>query len=606
MMESLKKPFWGRLWKVLLFIVLLVVGLAAAFDFYYDLNDDTTIKDIISGAYTGSSSGYSVQMLFPLSFCISLCYRAIPGVPWYGLFLCVCQFGAWVLIAWRSTGLVKKQWQQFVALCFETVIFVGLLFRQLVIVQYSVTSGICMATAIFLYLTGEEKESPRHYLKQNIVPIFLVILAFMIRTEMCIMLLPFLLLAGLGEWMTQKKIFTVHNVKRYLYLIGAALLGMIVALAIDRLSIVISAERETWQSFQSFFDERTSLYDFYGIPSYEEHAAFYQGIGLSKESYTLLENYNFSLDESIDEHLLEDIVQYQEKMAKTEQGLTITAGFISKNSLSEAVWLYKEQLLNMKSGVYAYILLAAYISFILLAGGRKKSGCYWKIILLLVIRSILWIYLFMVDRVLDRITCPLLVTEINVLLGWIIKESIQAKPSAKNFVSVKMQALGAYGLLSLCAILALYSNGKKTAAEYEARERVNSRWEALIEYCMEHEEAYYVVDVYSSTSYEGVSYSEKIFENVNNSYRNFDLCGGWLSKSPLMYEKLEKMQINDLESALYMGKQAYFVAAPDKDLTWLIDYYAYKEKVVEPQRVDTIYDNGTECFAVYCLQETGQ
>ncbi len=601
MMESLKKPFLGRLWKVLLFTVLLIVGLAAAFDFYYDLNDDTTIKDIISGAYTGSPSGYSVQMLFPLSFCISLCYRAIPGVPWYGLFLCVCQFGAWVLIAWRSTGLVKKQWQQFVALCFETIIFLGLLIRQLVIVQYSVTSGICMATAIFLYLTGEEKKSPGQYVKQNIVSILLVILAFMIRTEMCIMLLPFLLLAGFGEWMTQEKIFTVCNVKRYLYLIGAALLGMIAALAIDRLSIATSMEREEWQAFQNFFDERTSLYDFYGIPSYEEHVAFYQENGLSRESYTLLENYNFSLDESIDEHLLENMVQYQEKMAKTEQGLAITAGFISKNSLSEAIWLYKEQLLNMKSGVYAYILLAAYISFILLAGGRKKSGCYWKIILLLVIRSILWIYLFMVDRALDRITCPLLVTEINVLLGWIIKESIQAKPSAKNFVSVKMQALGAYGLLSLCALLALYSNGKKTTAEYEARERVNSRWESLIDYCMKHEDTYYVVDVYSSTSYEGVAYSEKIFDNVDNSYRNFDLCGGWLSKSPLMYEKLEKMQITDLESALYTGEQAYFVAAPDKDLTWLIDYYAYKGKVVELQRVDTIYDNGTECFVVYCL-----
>ncbi|MBQ6786549.1 MAG: hypothetical protein IJO85_02375 [Lachnospiraceae bacterium] len=604
MMESLKKLFLGRLWKVLLFTVLLVVGLAATFDFYYDLNDDTTIKDIISGAYTGSPSGYSVQMLFPLSFCISLCYRAIPGVPWYGLFLCVCQFGAWVLIAWRATGLVKKQWQQVVALCFETVIFFGLLIRQLVIVQYSVTSGICMATAIFLYLTGEEKETPGQYLKQNIVSILLVILAFMIRTEMCIMLLPFLLLAGFCEWMTQEKIVTVRNVKRYLYLIGAALLGMVAVLSIDRLSIATSTERETWQSFQSFFDERTSLYDFYGIPSYEEHMEFYEKIGLSRESYALLENYNFSMDESINENLLADIVQYQEKMAKTEQGLAITAGFISKNSLSEAIWLYKEQLLNMKSGVYAYILLAAYISFILLAGGRKKSGCYWKIILLLVIRSILWIYLFMVDRALDRITCPLLVTEINVLLGWIIKESIQAKPSAKNFVSVKMQALGAYGLLSLCAGLALYMNVQKTVAEYEARERVNSRWESLIEYCMEHENAYYVVDVYSSTSYDGVSYSEKIFKNVDNSYRNFDLCGGWLSKSPLMHTKLKKMQITDIESALYTGEQAYFVAAPDKDLTWLIDYYAYKGKAIEPQRVDSIYDNGTECFIVYCIQRT--
>ena len=602
MMESLKKLFASRLTKIVLFTTFLVVGLSVTYDFYYDLNDDTTIKDIISGAYTGKPSAYSVQMLFPLSFCISLCYRAIPGIPWYGLFLCVCQFGAWALIAWRVTGVVKKQWQQYMALCFEMVIYFGLLIRQLVIVQYSVTSGICMATAILLYLTGEEKELPRQNLKQNIASILLVILSFMIRTEMCIMLLPFLVLSGFCKWMSNEKIFTVQNIKRYLYLIGTALIGMTVVLALDKLSIATSGESEAWQAFREFFDERTTLYDFYGIPSYEEHAAFYEMIGCSEESYSLLQNYNFSLDESIDEYLLENVVNYQEKMAKTGCGLAMTAGMISKNSLSEAIWLYKEQLIHAKSGVYAYMLLAAYISFVLLAGGRKNSGCYWKMALLLGIRSILWIYLFMVDRVLDRVTCPLLVAELMVLLGWIIQESIRVKPIAKNFVYVKLQAIGTYSLLAICAFLACVMNAQKLQSEYEARERINSRWESLIAYCAEHEDAYYAVDVYSSTSYEGISYSEKIYKNVDNSYRNFDICGGWLSKSPLMYEKLGKMQIETLEEALIAKDNVYFVATPDKDLSWLVDYYAYKGKTVNPFKVDTIYDNGAECFAVYHLR----
>ena len=602
MMESLKKLFASRLTKIVLFTTFLVVGLSVTYDFYYDLNDDTTIKDIISGAYTGKPSAYSVQMLFPLSFCISLCYRAIPGIPWYGLFLCVCQFGAWALIAWRVTGVVKKQWQQYMALCFEMVIYFGLLIRQLVIVQYSVTSGICMATAILLYLTGEEKELPRQNLKQNIASILLVILSFMIRTEMCIMLLPFLVLSGFCKWMSNEKIFTVQNIKRYLYLIGTALIGMTVVLALDKLSIATSGESEAWQAFREFFDERTTLYDFYGIPSYEEHAAFYEMIGCSEESYSLLQNYNFSLDESIDEYLLENVVNYQEKMAKTGCGLAMTAGMISKNSLSEAIWLYKEQLIHAKSGVYAYMLLAAYISFVLLAGGRKNSGCYWKMALLLVIRSILWIYLFMVDRVLDRVTCPLLVAELMVLLGWIIQESIWVKPIAKNFVYVKLQAIGTYSLLAICAFLACVMNAQKLQSEYEARERINSRWESLIAYCAEHEDAYYAVDVYSSTSYEGILYSEKIYKNVDNSYRNFDICGGWLSKSPLMYEKLGKMQIETLEEALISKDNVYFVATPDKDLSWLVDYYAYKGKTVNPFKVDTIYDNGAECFAVYHLR----
>ena len=75
------------------FTVLLALLFAYLFDFYYDLNDDTMIKDILSGAYTGRPSGFCIQMLYPLGWCIALLYKAIPAVPWYGLFLCLCQFG---------------------------------------------------------------------------------------------------------------------------------------------------------------------------------------------------------------------------------------------------------------------------------------------------------------------------------------------------------------------------------------------------------------------------------------------------------------------------------------------------------------------------------
>ena len=40
------------------------------FDLYYDLNDDVLIKDIVSGAYTGTPDAHSIQMLYPISFLI--------------------------------------------------------------------------------------------------------------------------------------------------------------------------------------------------------------------------------------------------------------------------------------------------------------------------------------------------------------------------------------------------------------------------------------------------------------------------------------------------------------------------------------------------------
>ena len=61
--------------------------LAYLFDFYYDTNDDIMLKDIMSGAYTGNTSGYNIYMLFPLALFISILYRLVPVIPWFGVFL---------------------------------------------------------------------------------------------------------------------------------------------------------------------------------------------------------------------------------------------------------------------------------------------------------------------------------------------------------------------------------------------------------------------------------------------------------------------------------------------------------------------------------------
>ena len=69
-------------------IALITWGIVAiGFDFFYDLNDDVLIKDILSGAYTGTPSGYNNQMMYPISVLIAGLYRLIPSVPWYGIIL---------------------------------------------------------------------------------------------------------------------------------------------------------------------------------------------------------------------------------------------------------------------------------------------------------------------------------------------------------------------------------------------------------------------------------------------------------------------------------------------------------------------------------------
>jgi hypothetical protein len=401
------------------------------------------------------------------------------------------------------------------------------------------------------------------------------------------MLLPFLALMGLVKWRGDDK-------KKYFVLIGIALIGMLAVYSVDK----VAYSGSDWTSFREFFDERTYLYDFYGLPSYDENEEFYDSIGLTKESYTLLENYNFALDESIDSWMLKSISDYQ------KQNLSNTFGFVSKNNIKEALWLYRKHLLSaifrLSDGTHLeYMVVFLYVVCILFAAFRKREdkNCvnFIEIIALMFIRSLLWLYLFMVDRVLDRVTIPLLMVEMCVLTVFILG-------SIRSDINKKLKLVMGVAFIMVPTLLVTES-WSGLQKEMELRAEADSRWNALMDYCAENSDNYYVIDVYSSTSYNGANYSEKIFENVDNSYRNFDICGGWIAKSPLMRQKLSVMGLKYIQSALYLQK-AYFIVACDKDITWLNRYYQNRSYNVAPICVDYIYDYDNEAaFMVYKIEE---
>jgi hypothetical protein len=589
----------GKLCGILIFTLLLVLIPTFKFDFYYDLNDDTTIKDIISGAYTGTPSGYSIQMLYPLSWLIALFYRAIPKLPWYGLFLCLCQFGVVVLIGWRLLNIMKSKAEQVLSLLILLAVSCGIFVRELVIIQYSVTSAICMVGAVFLFVTSDNRGKASDFIKRNIISILLVMLSFMLRPKMCIMLMPFLLLMGMVKWWYEDKVFTALNFRKYVMLIIVAFIGMLAVYSVDKVAYIGSE----WTSFRAFFDARTNLYDFYELPDFEENEDFYNSIGLSRESYTLLENYNFALDESIDSWMLKSISDYQKENAGIANGLSNTFGFVSKNNIKEAIWLYKRHLLSVITGgplenYLEYIVMFLYIICILLAIFVKQKSKYCvnivEIILLMFIRSVLWLYLYMVDRVLERVTTPLIMIELCILLLFIMG-------SIRESVNGKLKLMICASILALPVLLMVVS-WNNLSTEMNMRVEADKRWNALMDYCANNESNYYVIDVYSSTSYNGASYSEKMFKNVDNSYKNYDICGGWTAKSPLMRQKLSVMGLKYIQSALYIQK-AYFIAACDKDLTWLTSYYQNRGYDVAPNCVDTIYtQSGEAAFMVYRIE----
>lgn len=585
-----EKHFKNRTNKIaaLIFIILLGIFVVVRFDFYYELNDDMLMKDIISGIYTGRPDGHNIQMLFPISWLLSLFYVIIRQVTWYGLFFILCHFGCLYLIAERSLKYFNKVQSKVLALLTEGVIVCAFLLYELVFIQYTVTAAILGATAAFLLYTTEEGLSWREFFKKNIVSILLVILAFQIREEMLLLIFPLICVVGVLKWSREANIFSLECFWKYLFVIGTILLGMLMSAGIHR----IAYGNAEWKNFQSFFDSRTDIYDFYGIPPYEENKAFYDSLGMQESEQELLENYNFGLSEHINEQTMEKIAEYakQNKAASTDFG----------TRFRKMIEDYKYTVLQEKSNVFWHqLILIMYAAIIVMAVSNRKKSFLWKVPLLLSSYSALWLYLLYRGRFVDRVHHSLYLTEFLILAAILLE--LYAEGKNKN------RDKGQWLTFGMVVVILFVFSGKtlfvsidSVTGKMKEREKVNPEYAALQTYCKENEENFYFLDIYST-----VKYSEKVFGNSDHTIRNYGFLGGWACRSPLDRQKIGTFGMKSIEAGVLHQDNVYVTASVNRPITWLQQYLQEEGNDVTIERTDVIIESGIEVFYVYQVEFGG-
>ena len=599
--------------------LVLFLGTGMAWDYYFDLNDDVLIRDILSGVYTGEPEALTAQLLWPLSALLAGLYRVLPGVPVFGAFLWLCQAGSIFLILKRSldavsgsaapgkiraagTSSVGGSLKKLCLSLLETLLIAACLLYHLVFVQYTVTAGLLATAAIFTFLTVRERESERAvtFWLRCLPAALLFWLAFCLRSEMGLLLLPLAGVGGIWKWAARAMrgpVFTGRNAASFLGLFGLILAGVLACFGADRLA----CSDPEWQEFEALFDARTQVYDFYdaSLRSFEENREFYEGLGLTETQCELLVNYNYGADDAIDAQVMEQIAAYGRE----------TRGTFA-HSLAEGVWLYVQRLKNNRSivpddqlpwlaleGGFAALLLAA--AFVRWRAARKQkrqerdggnerewkdrkafpkeSGILWKLLLLGAVRSGLWMYLILRERVPERISHPLYFCEL-VMLAWLFLDTVCGMRQISGQQSSGWQTSGPEGLpvrviriaalvLSLAAVVIwLPQEAERTDAEYARREQGNAvNLAALSRY---RQENLYLADVMST-----VDFSEKLFtEKIRPG--NYDLLGGWMCKSPHSEKKLAAFGYESMGQAVLSGENVRFVGEADTDWSWLTELLA--------------------------------
>ncbi|MCI8936736.1 MAG: hypothetical protein HFI44_07775 [Lachnospiraceae bacterium] len=593
-------------WIIALAVTAVLCLLAGfRFDFFYDLNDDVLMKDILAGVYTGTPEGHNIQMLWLVSAFISLFYRMAGSLPWYGIFLCTCHLGCFFLILKRSLAFSRTFWGKLAVALTEALLFGALFLEHLVFAQYTVTCTFLAAAAAFLFYTTDIELAAKAFIKKNIPVAFLVFTAYLIRSEMLLLVLPIICVAGAAKWGSEAKIFTKEHAVKYLAVIGMILAGI----ALGQLTHMAAYSSQEWKSFTEFFNNRTELYDFQEIPSYEENRAFYESIGLTESEKVLFDNYNFGLDEEIDESMVGQIAQYAGENRKAEKP------FLEKLPEKLKDYLYRFLSGRGKAGSdypWNWMVLLGYGAAFVSAIPRKYTkeqiqqegrmtyvknllGVSWKLLFLFAVRTALWMFILMRERAPERITHSLYLMEFCILAAFVF-----AQYGGICYVRTR-KLLGAV-LAAGFAVLAigiLPGSIEAVSDRQVRREEVNGLYRALYDHLSSEEKEgnFYLIDVYSSVSYGGEPYSEKMFVDVDNSLDNYDIMGGWACKSPLQTKKFANFGIENMEQALREREDVYFVRMKSEDMQWLFDYYKGHGTPIQAELVETIADT----FEIYAV-----
>lgn len=554
------------------FLVGMWILLALFFDYWYAMNDDVLIHGILSGQYSGMPNAHNISSHILLNWVFVLLYRLCSFVPWFGVFVVSVQFCSLygIIMCLERKMKLQTRWHH-AFFVIVNLLLMGLMLQELVVVQYTYTAALLMTSATIQLSCIEDEKLRRH---RGFWPYFGILmqylLVFCLRAEISLFLLPFsavLLVIG-------------YHKRNGLHVVGWELkrLGLFWGILLLCIAGLHGAEglgygSNGWADYRKIDQYRTQLYDFLTLPAYQENQDFYEEAGISEVQYELLKNYNFSLDESITSDTLQKVVDYaNENRISQYTGLEKVYMQFFTLPLREGIWSYSHRILfdpEVAMGDYPwnFVCAALYLALLLLTCVTKRAWNLAYLLLLFTVRSTLWMYIILKQRTPERVTHSLFIIEIVCLLALIFEE-MSFLHTERMQAKIKWLYAG-MALVFFCGAGAVtINNGIRFSLSYGNRESLNAQWEELLEYCAQRKDCFYFMDVYST-----VNYSEKIFAKTGNGMENYDICGGWLAKSPLCEEKYENFGFTTPGKALIENSNVYFIAEQGNDLDWLIGLY---------------------------------
>lgn len=565
-LKDFTKYRYFNLVLALIISVLCCISVYKHFSIFYFINDDTAMRNIVSGAYLGKPDGHLIFIQYVLGWVLSMLYKIIPMVDWYGLMLFGTHFLCMFFFLERFLEIYKGK-NKIVILGFGIVIF-SLFDLDNIIVsfQFTTTAAVCAAMAIFLLVSFPRQASNKKWIWYGSEIVFLTLLSFCIREKVLYMLAPF----GVIIWLY--KIYTnriyKRMIRRYLFL------GLCMVIGIGVISFIetVAYSSEEWKEYKEFNKARSLILDYYGYPDYQDNRELYEELDINQEEFNILTNNALTFSSDLSKEKYIKIAEFAKKNYYNQSPLIGRINTAFRDMCHYSLYLWNHGRLTL--------ILVLYIGICLYCIQIKNNRLMIMLGSLFFLREIMYFYLCFKGRFPERIYDSLLMGELFMLTGLIIFVDIFARMKIE-----KNKVLTAV-LTIVLVIFGISGYVKFDDIKRENTENSENNSMLLTSYCGQHLKNRYILDASGYT----VGYDPFLIRR-NNSYMNFLTIYGWMCNSELYIEKKRKMDIEEIDLAL-LEDNVYFIetgSTMGKDtLGFLSDYYQKKGINLKYEVVDSI------------------
>ena len=533
-------------------------------------NDNIYLKTVASGEMTGTPEPHMYYMEILSGTVLSLLYRLTGnGIPWFGIFLCLCFGVTMALLLDRSLKACRHPaWGVCIYLVY-ILVFGAFFYQYFAKTQYTIATGIIGAGALFLLAVTEVHENTGIFLKRNIPFLILCAWSFGMREKGFLMLLPFLGMTFLAKVVFLKGEAAAGKKFRNTVFLGVLFVALLGGLHLMSRLAYSDAE---WQEFRAYTDASEILFDYDGFPDYDSHEELYREVGITRSSYeAITRHYNILLDPAIGRESMEKLAQTAEaerlaSMPPVGEKLAEVAKIIFRRNFLD----YVDRPLN----VLVYLL---YLFVFLLAVLKRRLRALWKLSFIVIARMFDWVYLIWFGRYPFRVTQIIYVAELVLLIALILKEELWKVDNGKEKSGSLWKKFPAHPvfLLLLTGIVFVsfrfgFPKMKAYQREIQGLRTMSVCFPELEGYLEEHPENFYYFDM------SHLYYMEDTLPFKPAAFENYVYMGSWMPGSPWYNHKIRNAGIVDIADALITMPNVYLIYQQvDFDTRDFLDaYYA--------------------------------